>query len=150
MTVETICARQTTSTSSSLRGCRMGYRPASKSTPRPTRRSSELPSLALDAITTHHRRRLRSGVQKPLPVSLLGSLLYASVWTRPDIAYPVGILYRAIGSPTSILFDAALRVLAYLGRHKSVGLRYESRSSPLARRGTLMLIPRHTIFLVHH
>ena len=82
--------------------------------------------------------------------SVHSSTQACAVWTQPDIAYPVGILYRAIGSPTSILFDAALRVLAYLGRHKSVGLRYESRSSPLARRGTLMLIPRHPLFLVHH
>ena len=52
--------------------------------------------------------------------------------SRPDITYPVGILCRAMGSPTSPLFDAALRVLAYLGRHKTVGLRYEPDDTPLA------------------
>ena len=37
-----------------------------------------------------------------------------------------------MGSPTSLLFDAALRVLAYLGRHKAVGLRYELDDTPRA------------------
>jgi hypothetical protein len=38
-----------------------------------------------------------------------------------------------MGSPsTSLLFDAALRVLAYLGRHNTVGLRYEPDDTPLA------------------
>ena len=37
-----------------------------------------------------------------------------------------------MGSPTSLLFDAALRVLAYLGSHKAVGLRYEPDDTPLA------------------
>ena len=44
----------------------------------------------------------------------------------------IGILCRAMGSPTSLLFDAALRVLAYLGSHKAVGLRYEPDDTPLA------------------
>ena len=93
-----------------------------------TPHTDELPSLALDAITAKEvcdpelKRRFQS---------LVGSLLYASVCTRPDIAYPVGILCRAMGSPTPSLFDAALRVLAYLGRHKAIGLRYEASSSTL-------------------
>ena len=94
-----------------------------------TPHTEELPSLALDAITTKDKcnPELKSRYQ-----SLVGSLLYASVCTRPDITYPVGILCRAMGSPTSLLFDATLRVLAYLGRHKAVGLRYEPDDTPLA------------------
>ena len=34
--------------------------------------------------------------------------------------------------PTPELFDAALRVLAYLYRHKHIGLRYEASSSPMS------------------
>ena len=94
-----------------------------------TPHTDELPSLALDAITAKDDcdPELKSRFQ-----SLVGSLLYASVCTRPDVAYPVGILCRAMGSPTPSLFDAALRVLAYLGRHKAIGLRYEASSSALA------------------
>ena len=93
-----------------------------------TSHTDELPSLALDAITAKDDcdPELKSRFQ-----SLVGSLLYASVCTRPDVAYPVGILCRAMGSPTPSLFDAALRVLAYLGRHKAIGLRYEASSSTL-------------------
>ena len=57
--------------------------------------------------------------------SLVGSLLYAATNTRPDIAYAVGMLCRAMGKPSTELFEAAERVLGYLYRHKDVGLRYE-------------------------
>ena len=36
-----------------------------------------------------------------------------------------------MAKPTSELFDAALRVLAYLHRHRDIGLRYEASTSPL-------------------
>ena len=55
--------------------------------------------------------------------SLVGALLYASTYTRPDIAYAVGMLCRAMSRPTAPLYDAALRILRYLVRHR--GLRYE-------------------------
>ena len=58
--------------------------------------------------------------------SLVGSLLYAATNTRPDIAYAVGMLCRAMGKPSACLFDAGIRVLSYLHHHKSVGLRYEN------------------------
>ena len=64
--------------------------------------------------------------------SLVGSLLYAATNTRPDIAYAVGMLCRAMGKPTAELFDAGLRVVAYLSHHKHVGLRYECDQKPLA------------------
>ena len=60
-----------------------------------------------------------------LHLSLTGSLLYASSNTRPDVAFAVGMLCRAMGKPSAELLDAGLRVLAYLHHHKRVGLRYE-------------------------
>ena len=62
--------------------------------------------------------------------SLCGALLYASTNTRPDIAFATGLLYRAMGRPTTELFDAALRVLAYLYRNRHLGLRYQKVASP--------------------
>jgi hypothetical protein len=56
--------------------------------------------------------------------SLVGALLYCAVNTRPDVAYSVGLLCRAMGKPTLDTYSAALRVLYYLHHHKSVGLRY--------------------------
>jgi hypothetical protein len=56
--------------------------------------------------------------------SLVGSLLYCAVNTRPDVAYSVGLLCRAMGKPTPATYRAALQVLYYLHHHRHVGLRY--------------------------
>ena len=62
-----------------------------------------------------------------------GSLLYAATNTRPDIAYAVGMLRRAMGKPTPPdLYAAGLRVVAYLAHHKHIGLRYECDQVPLS------------------
>ena len=45
---------------------------------------------------------------------LIGSLLYLSVNTRPDIAYPVGVLSRFMSCPTQRHWEAGKRVLRYL------------------------------------
>jgi hypothetical protein len=62
---------------------------------------------------------------------LVGSLLYAATNTRPDVAYSVGYLCRAMAKPTPELLTAALRVLGYLHRTKSLGLRYEGSDAEL-------------------
>ena len=64
--------------------------------------------------------------------SLIGSLLYCAVNTRPDVAFAVGYLCRAMGRPTPELYEAALRVLFYLHHHRHVGLRYEADAVELA------------------
>ena len=64
--------------------------------------------------------------------SLIGSLLYCAVNTRPDVAFAVGLLCRAMGRPTVELYEAALRVLFYLHHHRHVGLRYEADEAELA------------------
>ena len=56
--------------------------------------------------------------------SLVGALLYCAVNTRPDVAYAVGMLCRAMGKPTPELYLDALRVLYYLHHHRDIGLRY--------------------------
>ena len=94
-----------------------------------TPHTDALPSLVLDAVSSTDPidpdllRRYQS---------LVGSLLYASTNTRPDVAYAVGLLCRAMARPSTELLDAALRVLAYLHQHRHVGLRYECSSAPLA------------------
>ena len=56
--------------------------------------------------------------------SLVGALLYVTVNTRPDVAYSVGMLCRAMSCPTAETMAGAERVLHYLHRHRHVGLRY--------------------------
>ena len=60
----------------------------------------------------------------------MGSLNYCATHTRPDIALAVGLLCRALSRPTPALYEAALRVVYYLHRHRHLGLRYEASSSP--------------------
>ena len=91
--------------------------------------TESLPDLVLQALSsvepidTDLLRRYQS---------LVGSLLYAATNTRPDIAYAVGMLCRAMGKPTPDLYAAALRVVAYLAHHKHIGLRYECDQVPLS------------------
>ena len=88
-----------------------------------------LPGLVLDAVCSnepidHHEQRRYQ--------SLVGSLLYAATNTRPDIAFSVGMLCRAMARPSPPLMEAALRVLAYLNQHKHIGLRYDCSEAPLS------------------
>eukprot|EP00965_Chrysotila_dentata_P007619 248235-Pleurochrysis_carterae.AAC.1 len=53
-------------------------------------------------------------------MSLVGALLYCSTQTRPDVAYAVGMLCRAMSCPTPELLDAARRVLMAT-RHSTSG-----------------------------
>lgn len=68
--------------------------------------------------------------------SLLGGLLYPATNTRPDIAYAVGLLCRAMSRPSEELLlkllQAALRVLSNLHRHKHIGLCYEASNAPVS------------------
>jgi hypothetical protein len=56
---------------------------------------------------------------------LVGSLLYLSVWTRPDIAYTVSQLCRHLDKPKQCHWEAAITLLKYLNHTKSYGLVYE-------------------------
>jgi hypothetical protein len=64
--------------------------------------------------------------------SICGALLYAATHTRPDIAYAVVVLCRAMAQPTPALYDACLRVIHYLHHHRLVGLYYERSQAPVS------------------
>ena len=55
--------------------------------------------------------------------SIVGAFLYAA--TRPDVAYAVGMLCRAMGKPSPDTMLAAQHVLAYLYHSRYLGPRYE-------------------------
>lgn len=55
---------------------------------------------------------------------LVGSLLYLAMTTRPDIAYAVGILTRAMSCPTENHWKAAKQVARYLKGTMTHGLVY--------------------------
>ena len=55
----------------------------------------------------------------------IGSLLYISVYTRPDIAYAVNYLARFQSNPESYHWTLVKRVLRYLNGTKSLGLLFK-------------------------
>ena len=91
---------------------------------------SDLPQLTADALLLdplHIDPALRQSYQ-----SIVGALLYAATNTRPDISYATGMLCRTLTRPTPALLDAARRVLEYLHRTRTIGLRYVADDVPLA------------------
>ncbi|KAJ9513725.1 hypothetical protein QJQ45_015476 [Haematococcus lacustris] len=61
--------------------------------------------------------------------ALVGSLLYLSCCTRPDIAYAVGALARHMAAPTQQHWTAAKAVLSYLKGTASQGLVFGGNDS---------------------
>jgi hypothetical protein len=56
---------------------------------------------------------------------VIGSLMFAMVCTRPDIAYAVGLVCRFMHNPGKRHWQAALRILAYLRGHTDLGITYD-------------------------
>lgn len=62
-------------------------------------------------------------------MSLVGSLNYISMCTRPDITYATSLLCRYMSKPTHNHYNAAIRVLRYLKGTKDFGLVYGRKHS---------------------
>lgn len=56
--------------------------------------------------------------------SLIGTLMYAMLGTRPDIAFAVGTLSKFSSNPGRIHWDQAIHVLRYLSGTKDLGLEF--------------------------
>ena len=65
------------------------------------------------------------GGKKVTYSSVVGSLMYAMMGTRPDIAYAVGVLGRFSANPKRQHWTAAKRVLRYLNTTSSMELRFD-------------------------
>jgi hypothetical protein len=59
--------------------------------------------------------------------SAVGSLMYAMVYTRLDIAHAVGVLSRDVSKPRKEHWTIVKRVFNYLSGIDSYGLFYEGR-----------------------
>jgi hypothetical protein len=59
--------------------------------------------------------------------SAVGSLMYAMVCTRPEIAYVVGVLSRYMSKPGKEHWTTVKRVFRYLRGTASYGLCYQGR-----------------------
>ena len=67
---------------------------------------------------------------------IVGALIWASIVSRPDICWAVGMLSRAMAYPTAALRAGALRCLAYLATTKALCLNYSRSTYFSARSGT--------------
>ena len=56
--------------------------------------------------------------------SILGSIMYLMLCTRPDLAYPVGALSKFSSHPTEMHMNAAKRLLRYISKTKNHGLHF--------------------------
>ena len=63
----------------------------------------------------------------PLYKEIVGSILYAASWTRPEIADVVGLLSRAMDCPKMEHWKAVKRLLRYLRGTVDLGLTYKGR-----------------------
>ena len=63
--------------------------------------------------------------------NLVGSLMFLSVTTRPDISYTVGALARYMVQPTAVHWQAAKGVLRYLAGTKQYGITFRGSSTSL-------------------
>ena len=58
--------------------------------------------------------------------TLVGSLLYAAITTRPDIAQAVGVVSKFYANPTQSHLTATKRILRYLKGTVYLGLSYKT------------------------
>ncbi|CAI7855828.1 unnamed protein product [Closterium sp. NIES-53] len=79
-------------------------------------------------MRVHQRKdqRMRALVKRRGAVfhSLVGSLMYAAVNIRPDVAFATGQLARVVQCPNEEQVAAGMRVAKYLGQTPTVGLQY--------------------------
>ena len=61
----------------------------------------------------------------------IGSLMYASMCTRPDRAYTIGVLSRFQSNPCYFHWEGVKQVLCYLTRTKSNFLTYQAHKLKL-------------------
>lgn len=64
---------------------------------------------------------------KKLPYrSVVGSLMYIAISTRPDISYAVGVLSQHLERPSLTHWNLAMHVIRYLSGTKTMGIRYHT------------------------
>ena len=97
-----------------LSNCRALDAPMSPSSPLLTTRHDKLKGTTID------QRRYRQ---------LVGSLMYATTGTRPDLAFVVSLLGRFSNNPLQPHWDAAVDVLRYIKGSLDVGLTYKPGTS---------------------
>ena len=77
-----------------------------------------------ERLTESNRGRTLSKEEQARYRMIVGSLLYLSCWTRPDISFAVSELSRFVSSAGEVHMKAASRVLRYLKGTRTLGLQF--------------------------
>ena len=65
--------------------------------------------------------------------SIVGTLMYAMVWTRPDIVHAVGVVSRYMDNPRKEHWQAVKWILRYLRGTSTHALCFQGNSKYFAR-----------------
>lgn len=90
--------------------------------------STPLPEKVENQFVTDEQAKIPFADVK-LCQEMVGSLIYVSNNTRPDIAYSVQFLARAMSNPTKLHHSLARRVIQYLNTTKKLKLVFEPAKS---------------------
>ena len=81
-------------------------------------------------LSTSHDQIDKEKASKLPYLELIGSLLYLSTMTRPDIAYHMSVLCSFMHDPSVECYHAAINLLLYVGHTRHYFLRYSGSTTP--------------------
>lgn len=87
-----------------------------------TGKDTPMETNAYKSLATNTRQALE--VDTKLFQSMIGSIMYAMIQTRPDVAFAVSFLSRHLTNPTEAHIKAAYRILRYLAHTIGLGITY--------------------------
>ena len=87
-------------------------------------KTAETPAEKQSNKHVHDTTQLLESHDQSLYRNMVGSLMYASLTTRPDITHAVNVLSRSNSNPTEASMVKSKRVLRYLAGTPSMGLTY--------------------------
>ena len=88
-------------------------------------------STPVDVSMNLHTDSEKVPIDKQLYQSAVGSLLYLSNWTRPDIAFAVSNVAKFSSNPTQEHWIAVKRILRYIKGTVTVGINYTVDNSDI-------------------
>ena len=80
-------------------------------------------------LSTSHDTQEKERLTKLPYLELVGSLLYLSTMTRPDIAYHMSVLCSHMHNPSIACYNAAIDLLLYVGHTRHYNLRYDGTTT---------------------
>ncbi|GAA5826467.1 hypothetical protein JCM3770_003626 [Rhodotorula araucariae] len=94
-------------------------------------RTAPIPMIPLSQLRAAPEDHTPSPLFRHRYLQAVGSLMYAMLGTRPDLAHAVGVLGRHANRPDDLHWAAAVRVCQYLKGTLNYGIKYVPDDAPL-------------------